>query len=414
LTALAIFVITFTGVALTRLPWVKLDRPAAAFLGAVAMVIFGVLTPVEAVAAIDWDTLSLLLGMMIIIAGLQQDGYTQSLARLVLGRARSARQLLLLVVIFTGVASAFLVNDAVVLVFTPLLVIYCRSRGLNPLPFLLAEAMASNIGGTATITGNPQNMLIGLQSGISYGGFLARLLPVAVVSSLVLVASVLLLYRKELQRPLGPGDGTEGEEAPPSLRVKPSAVVLVLVVLGFLLNRWVGLPIPLIALTGAGVVLALGSSSPRHVFAQVDWVLLLFFGGLFVVVGGAVHAGLFDWAIGAVPITRDLSGIGLLHGLSLVLSQLVSNVPYTVLMLPVLQSQDSSLLWLSLASAATLAGNLTLIGAVANLIVAEQAKQYGIEISFGEFFKLGLWVTTGSMLISLGVLGAEQFLGLLD
>jgi Na+/H+ antiporter NhaD/arsenite permease-like protein len=419
--SLVIFVVTFLGVALTRLRWVSLgvslDRPVVAFLGAVAMVLSGALSPEAAVATIDWDTLSLLLGMMLVIAGLQQDGYTQALARASLGRASTPRQLLLVVVVVTGVASAFLVNDAVVLVFTPILVAHCRSRGLNPVPFLLAEAMASNIGGVATITGNPQNMLVGLRSGVSYADFMARLLPVAVLSSVVLVASVGWLYRKELRKPPAPWR----EENPPSppLRkggvkgfLRPSAPVLALVVLGFLLTRWTGVGVPLVALAGAGLVLAVGGHSPRDLFARVDWVLLLFFASLFVVIGGLVQAGWLDPVIDAVPVSRDLAGIAFLHGVSLVLSQLVSNVPYTVLMLPVLEPpQASDLLWLSLASAATLAGNLTLIGAVANLIVAEQAKRDGVVITFGQFFRLGLPVTALSLLISLLVLWGEQALG---
>jgi Na+/H+ antiporter NhaD/arsenite permease-like protein len=141
--------------------------------------------------------------------------------------------------------------------------------------------------------------------------------------------------------------------------------------------------------------------------------LLLFFAALFVVIGGAVHEGLLDWAIESARLTNDLAGVGLLHGLSLVLSQLISNVPYTVLMVPVLQPLDSDLLWLSLASSATLAGNPTLIGAVANLIVVEQANHQGVQVTFWEFFKLGLLVTVLSLLISLLVLWGERAVGVL-
>jgi Na+/H+ antiporter NhaD/arsenite permease-like protein len=411
--ALVIFIVTFLGVALTRLPWVKLDRPVVAFLGAVAMVLFGVLTPAEAVAAIDWDTLALLLGMMIIIAGLQQDEYTQAAAAAVLGRAKSPRQLLVLVIIFTGVASAFLVNDAVVLVFTPILIAYCKGRELNPTPFLLAEAMASNIGGVATITGNPQNMLIGLQSGISYVGFLLRLLPVALLSSAILLVLTSWMYRKDLRQPFRLDDIEQRSDFRPLNKIKPSEIILSLVVLGFLISRWIGVEVPLIALAGAGLILTFNRNSPRDIFGQVDWVLLLFFAALFVVIGGAVHAGLLDWTIESARLTSDFAGVGLLHGLSLALSQLISNVPHTILMVPLLQPLDSDLLWLSLASSATLAGNLTLMGAVANLIVVERANQQGVEVTFWEFFKLGLLVTALSLLVSLLVLWGERTLGVL-
>lgn len=411
--ALAIFAITFTGVALTRLPWVRVDRPVAAFLGAVAMVLFGVLTVPEAVSAIDWNTIALLLGMMVIIGGLQRDGYVEALATALLGRAKSGRQLLVVVVLFTGVASAFLVNDAVVLVVTPLVIAFCRAKGLNPLPFLLAEAMASNIGSTATITGNPQNVLIGLQSGLSFGRFMLFLLPVAALSIVLLIAVTQRLYRNELRKPFmaQPGGPAPGLAMP--TRVKPSGVILILVVLGFLLGPWLEIELPLIALTGAGLVLASSGHGPREIFRQVDWVLLLFFAALFVVIGGAVQEGLFDWAIDGVAIRSDVAGGATLHGASLLLSQLISNVPFTVLMLPILQSQSSDFLWISLASGATLAGNLTLIGAVANLIVAEGALQQGVRISFWEFFKLGLPVTALTLLISLAVLSLEHVLGFL-
>jgi Na+/H+ antiporter NhaD/arsenite permease-like protein len=376
------------------------------------MVLFGVMTPPQAVNAINWDTISLLLGMMVIIAGLQNDGYAQTLTMMVLGKARSAPQLLVAVIGFTGLASAFLVNDAVVLVMTPILVTCCRARGLNPVPFLLAEAMASNIGGAATITGNPQNMLIGLQAGISYGGFLLRLLPVAVAGSLVLWGCTWWVYRRELKHRFNSVEESPDRVQRPS-RYRPSGMILVMVVLGFMTSRWTGVEVPMVALAGAGLVLASSGRSPRDLFIRVDWVLLLFFAGLFVVIGGAVGSGLLDRVIEAAPVTRDFSGIALLHGLSLGLSQIISNVPYTVLMTPILQAQQSDLLWLSLASAATLAGNLTLIGAVANLIVSEEAAREGVQITFGEFFRLGLPVTALSMGISLIVLWIESALGLL-
>jgi Na+/H+ antiporter NhaD/arsenite permease-like protein len=178
-------------------------------------------------------------------------------------------------------------------------------------------------------------------------------------------------------------------------------------------SRWTGVDVPLVALTGAGLVLACSGRSPRDLFVRVDWVLLLFFAGLFVVIGGAVGSGLLDRVIDVAPLTGDFAGVALLHGLSLGLSQLVSNVPYVVLMTPIMQAQQSDLLWLSLASAATLAGNLTLIGAVSNLIVAEEAAQEGVQITFGEFFKLGLPVTALSMGVSLVVLWVESALGFL-
>lgn len=411
--ALVIFTLTFIGVSVTRLPWVKVDRPATAFMGAVAMVLFSVLTFPEAIATVDWDTIGLLLGMMVVIGALQADGYTGTFALSLFGRARSPTWLLAIVVIFTGVASAFLVNDAVVLVTTPLIIAYCRDRGLNPIPFLLAEAMASNIGSAATITGNPQNVLIGLRSGISFGRFLILLLPVTALSSVVLILVTRRMFRNDLAAPFPdkPAGKVDGPRARP--RIRPSLVILALVVVAFIMSPWLGIELPLIALVGAAMVLVASGHHPRDVFRRVDWVLLLFFTGLFVVIGGVVHQGLFDGIVNRVDLRNDLAGIGSIHGISLVLSQAISNVPFTVLMLPVMEHHAGDLLWLSLAAGATLAGNLTLIGAVANLIVAEGAAAMGVRISFWQFLRLGLPVTAITLGLSILTLWIEHALGFL-
>ena len=410
--ALSIFLVTFAGIAVTRIPWLKVDRPVAAFLGAVAMVLFGVLTLTDAINAVDWGTIALLLGMMVLIAVLQQDGYTEALAATLFGRARTGTQLLVIIVAFTGVASAFLVNDAVVLVATPLIIAFCRGRGLNPLPFLLAEAMASNIGSAATITGNPQNVLIGLRSDISFGRFLVSLLPISVLASVALVFVTRWSYRRDLARPFAATPAETAQGYHHLRRVRPSGVILLCVVVAFVLSPWLDVKLPVIALTGAALALLTSRHNPQETFRRVDWVLLLFFTSLFIVIHGAVQEGLFDRLIDGVKLKDNLAGIGSIHGVSLVMSQLISNVPFTVLMLPIMQGYTGDLLWLSLAAGATLAGNLTLIGAVANLIVAEGGAKDGVRISFWDFFRLGLPVTAISMVISIGVLWLEHSTGL--
>jgi len=170
-TALIIFIITYIGIIFTRLPRMNIDRPSAAFFGAVAMILFGVLTFDEAIHAIDFNTIALLLGMMIIISTLEIDGFFEWIATRTLAIADTPFKLLVVLSFTTGIASAFLVNDAVVLLFTPVIIGMCLSLRLNPIPFLIAEILSSNIGSAMTITGNPQNMLIGINSGISYGQF---------------------------------------------------------------------------------------------------------------------------------------------------------------------------------------------------------------------------------------------------
>jgi Na+/H+ antiporter NhaD/arsenite permease-like protein len=419
LTALVIFVVTYVGIALTRLPLIRrVNRPAAAFAGAVAMVLFGVLTLDEAFRAVDWNTIALLLGMMVVVACLARDGYLEKAAALTFGRARTPWGLLLMVVALTAVASAVLVNDTAVLVLTPLVILACRRLSVSPIPFLVAEAMASNIGSVPSAVGNPQNVIVALQSGISFERFALHLLPGAVASGLLLLAVVRWVYRKEFRRagprPLdaepraeGPGEGAQGS----GMLTYLSPAVTVLVIVGFATSTWTGLSLPLVALFGAGVLLLANLPNADNLFGRVDWTLLLFFAGLFIVMGGISRQDYFKDVVDSVELGTGPVGIAWVHGAALALSQVVSNVPFTILMVPVLSGQGSDLLWLSLASAATLAGNLTLVGAVANLIVAQVAEKDGIVVSFWEFLKAGLIVTVGSVLISWGLLVVQAQAG---
>lgn len=402
-TAVIIFIITFLGIIYTRLPKVNIDRPSAAFFGAVAMILFGVLTFEEAVLAIDFNTIALLLGMMIVIAVLELDGFFTFIAEKTISLSKSRNQLLTIIIFVTGIASAFLVNDAVVLLFTPVIIQICRSAKLNPVPYLIAEILSSNIGSAMTITGNPQNILIGMQSGIPYTYFLLHLLPISVIGMILIVVTIKLLFRKEF------GKETELKFQEDdfdydfkSMRI--SVPIFMGIILLFFFSHTFNISIPLIALTGASLILIFGKIKPSKVIKEVDWVLLLFFAGLFIVVHGIEKVGVLDQFINNTPISNNFEGIVSLHVLSLVLSQIVSNVPYTILMLPILKSASSDLLWLSLASAATLAGNATIIGAVANLIVVEVAKKYNIEIGFWQFFKIGIIITIVTLLISVLIL----------
>lgn len=402
-TAIIIFIITFLGIIFTQLPKVNIDRPSAAFFGAVAMILFGVLSFEEAVAAIDYNTIGLLLGMMIIIAVLEIDGFFTLVAEKAISLSRSRFQLLFIVVFVSGIASAFLVNDAVVLLFTPVIIQICSSGKLNPIPYLIAEIMASNIGSTMAITGNPQNILIGINSGIPYGKFLLHLMPISLIGLFTLVFLMKVIFRTDFsskEKLIFHEKELNYDYASMKFSVPIFAIVLIL----FFFSKMVNLAIPVIALTGASLILILGKIKPSKVIKEVDWVLLLFFAGLFIVVHGIEKVGVLNPFIEETPLTSNLDGIVGIHLLSLFLSQIVSNVPYTILMLPILKAASSELLWLSLASAATLAGNATIIGAVANLIVIEVAKSYGVEIKFWQFIKAGLIVTVATMLVSVVIL----------
>jgi Na+/H+ antiporter NhaD/arsenite permease-like protein len=400
ITALIIFIITYIGIIFTRLPKINIDRPSAAFFGAVAMIVFGVMSFKEAVMAVDYNTIALLLGMMIIISTLQLDGFFSLIAEKTLSLSGTPFKLLVIITFVTGIASAFLVNDAVVLLFTPVIIAICRTSSLNPIPYLMAEILSSNIGSTMTITGNPQNMLIGMNSGIGYASFFFRLLPVSLLGMVVIVYVVRWFYRSHFA--YGAVIAVKSHQFEYKYNsMKFSVPVFIGVVVMFFLGKVFNLSIPVIALAGASLILIFGRVKPSEVIKNVDWVLLLFFASLFIVVEGAVKAGLMNYFIQEHGLMESTGGIAKLHGLSLFMSQIVSNVPYTVMMLPVLKPLSSDILWLSLASASTLAGNATIIGAMANLIVIESAGKQHIKIKFMEFFKVGIVVTLLSFIISM-------------
>ena len=413
--AAVILALTYVGVAVTRLPRVNLDRPSAAFTGAVLMVLVGVLSFDAAMKEIDFHIIGLLLGMMLLVAVLKQAGFFAYLASQLLSIGTSPVRLMIMVVVATGVLSALLVNDAVVLLFTPVVVQACRIMRVNPVPYLIAEAMASNIGSTATIVGNPQNMLIGTKSGISFGYFFLALAPVAIAGLAALVLIIWLFYRREFRD----GFDTDLTLLREQARVQPNVlrralVILVPTVIAFFLSSTLGVSISVIALAAGAAVLLIARVRPAEVIREVDWVLLLFFVGLFVVIGGARQAGVLDVILDNVTITPDLKGIVLLHLVSTAVSQLVSNVPLTMLVIPIIEQVPGKALWISLASGATLGGNMTIIGAVANLIVAEVASRDGVNISFRQFLVVGVVVTAVTLALSIGILAAEWKLGFLD
>jgi Na+/H+ antiporter NhaD/arsenite permease-like protein len=412
LIATIILIVTYLGVAFTRLPKVNVDRPSAAFTGGVLMILFGVLTFEEAVKAIDINTIALLLGMMILVSALKVVGFFDLLAMKSLATAKTPRRLLLLVIIATATASAFLVNDAVVLLFTPVIIQACRARKVNPVPYLIAEAMASNIGSACTIVGNPQNMLIGIASEISFAHFFFYLLPVSLLSTVVLILIMFRFYRNTLSQDFDfSNDSPVPAQAYDAKAITRLVPILILLIIGFFLSSFVKLSIPVIALGFAALVLLLGKAKPSTIIKEVDWILLLFFAGLFIVIEGAHKAGVLDIFTESIITTPGFLGIASISIVSTVVSQLVSNVPLTMLVLPILKNVPGDVLWIALAAGSTLGGNLTIIGAVANIIVVERASREGIQVQFLEFLKVGTVVTIATIGLAILILGAEYWLG---
>ena len=391
LAAYIIFFASYFVFALGKFPGLKIDRPGAAIIGAVLMVAFRIMSTQEALRAIDFATIVLLFSMMLIVANLHVGGFFEWVAESIVLRL-SAHRLLPAVIFTSGILSAFLVNDIVCLVMTPFVLRLTRRLGLNPLPYLLAVATASNIGSVATITGNPQNMLIGSVSHISYLNFLVHLGPVALAGLFIDWALMHCLYLRgaTISTEREVAAAPELERHPP--RVKP-VIVLAVVLVGFL----VGAPPAMMAALGAAVLLITRTMEPRHVYDEVDWGLLVFFIGLFIIVGGAQRAGLTETLLR--PFNAwNLHRIWSYSLLTALLSNVVSNVPAVMLLKSLVPAfADPHTGWLALAMSSTLGGNLTITGSVANIIVVERARP-DVHIGFREYFRLGLPLTAITLL----------------
>jgi Na+/H+ antiporter NhaD/arsenite permease-like protein len=384
--AYAIFFASYFVFALGKFPGLKIDRPGAAIIGAVLMVAFRIVTAPEALRAIDFPTIVLLFSMTLIVAHLHLGGFFEWIADSTVLRL-SAQQLLAAVVFVSGILSAFLVNDVVCLVMTPFIVRVTRRLALEPLPYLLALATASNIGSVATITGNPQNMLIGSVSQIGYVDFFVHLGPVALAGLCIDWALLHWIYLRRVSRAAPTPISTLSTPAQHRPRMKP-VVVLLIVLAGFL----VGVPPALMAAMGAAALLITRTTEPRLVYDEVDWGLLVFFVGLFIIVGGAERAGLSE-QLRQPFVAWNLQQIWIFSSVTALLSNIVSNVPAVVLLKSLVPGfPDPRIGWLTLAMSSTLAGNLTITGSVANIIVVERARPE-VHIGFREYFRLGLPLT---------------------
>lgn len=383
----AIFALTYLLIATRRLRWLPIGRPAGALVGAVMMVATGALTPAQSFAAIDHDTILLLFGMMALTVYVERAGLFAWVVRGTLARIRRPAVLLVVVSLLSAALSAVLVNDTVCLFLTPFIVALCKRARLPMGPFLMAVATSSNIGSAATLVGNPQNMLIGSMSRIPFVEFLLRAGPAAAAALLVNLALLLWFYRRPLAE--APLLTNVDVEAAPGKRPLLVAAVGAAVLVGF----FSGLHLGYTALAGLVVLILAEREEPRKAFAGVDWTLLLFFASLFIVVRGLVQTGLVERAWTAVSPWVNLHGPAGTAAFTAVVvagSNVVSNVPMTLLAGPHMEALGSPKLgWVMLAFVSTVAGNLTLLGSVANIIVAERARAH-YELGFFEYLKFGV------------------------
>ncbi|MGK2925466.1 MAG: anion transporter [Lysobacterales bacterium] len=388
-----VFGLVYLGMFLGRLPQLALDRTGVALLGAIVLIVSGVLTPQAAWLAVDLPTLGLLFGLMVVSAQFRLGGFYSHFTLRLSTLGIPAPGLLALVVASAGALSAFLSNDIICLVMAPVLIAGCLGRQLNPVPFLLALACAANIGSAATLIGNPQNMLIGQVLQLDFATYSLQALVPVLAGLAVTWAVVARLYRGRW----------EMRREPPELQIRPFspwqtgkafAVLLVLVAV-FLLGSW---PREIVALAAAGVLLTSRSMHSRDMLQLVDWQLLVLFAGLFVVnhallqtgAPAALVADLRAWGM-------DIAQPGWLMAATIGLSNMVSNVPAVMLLLPY---ADDGLGGTVLAVFSTLAGNLLIVGSIANIIVVDQAARYGITISWREHARIGIPVTLVSLAVA--------------
>ncbi len=414
--SIVVFVITYIFIATEKIP-----RVAAALGGAAAMVVIGAATAESAFfspeTGVDWDVIFLLLGMMVIVGVLRQTGLFEYLAiwSAKRAKARPFRMMVVLVVI-TAVASALLDNVTTVLLVAPVTLLVCERLGVDPVPYLLAEAMASNIGGAATLIGDPPNIIIASRADLSFNDFVINLAPIVVVLMVIFVGLCWLLWGRFMtydpERAARVLSLEENDVISDPKLLRRTLAVLALTLVGFVLHSALNVEPAIVALLGAGLAVTLSGVSSSKYLADVEWETLVFFGALFIMVGALVHVGVIgqlgEVATAAVGEDYLPAAIGLVVG-SAVISGIVDNIPYVTTMAPLVKdlvsasgdAPQAKALWWALALGADLGGNATAVGASANVVITGIAARNGHPISFWTFTRYGIVVTAVTILASL-------------
>lgn len=412
--SLVVFSLVYLLIATRQLRFINLDRPGAAIVGAVAMVVVGGLPMDVALEAIDLEVMILLFGVLLIAAYLAEARFFRLTTYHVLTRARTARSLLFGLTFVVGALSAFLLNDTVCVLLTPLVLAVVVEARLPALPYLLALASAANVGGVISFSGNPQNMIVGAAAHGTIGFAQYMLLTLPVGAACLALNAVLIgwMFRKEL-----PTEPLVDRQPPkPAIdRVLAGKSLAALALFAGLAIA--GFSLAGSAMAAAAALMLVARTPPKQAFAMVDWQLLVFFAGLFVVVAGIAHAGvlahLFDY-VQPVVARGDLAGDTVFITLVVIASNIVSNVPLVLVAVSWMPSMpDPTWGFIMLAVASTLAGNLTLFGSVANIIVMEAAGPRG-EIGFWRFLRFGLVITIADLIVAFAILGAERAIGVMD
>nr|MDU2065810.1 SLC13 family permease [Sporomusaceae bacterium] len=393
---LTIFVLVIFS--LGRSPIFRVDRAGAALIAAALMVDFGALTFEQAIQSIDFRTIVILFFMMIVLANLKVAGFFELIGNYVLKNVTTKKQLLFAVIFINGILSALCINDIICLLFTPIVLMICQKTDCDPLPQLLGLAIASNIGSAATFLGNPQNILISSLSGISFMSYFLTAFPIALVGLFVSYFIIAYSFRQQLQGKLETKN--DSQEYYHKYLIIKSLIVLALVLIGYIAGKDLAVTSSL----GAALLLMTRRVNPNKIYASIDFNLLVIFSGLFVMVGALEHSGLMTVLVESTTSFIDFGNKGIFAIITIILSNIVSNVPAVLLLKFFLPPDNTVLWWKMLAIFSTFAGNLTITGSIANLIVVEIAKRQNIHISFWDYLKVGLPITIITSLIGLIVL----------
>jgi Na+/H+ antiporter NhaD/arsenite permease-like protein len=383
-----VILVSYVGLGLGYLPGLRMNRATIALVGAALLMALGLLDLSTAWKAIDYKTLIFLFGMMVISANLTASGFFRLAVDYTIRHIHSPLGLLIVLTFGSGILSALFLNDTIALILTPLVVSVTQLLNLNPIPYLLALAGATNLGSVATLSGNPQNILIGSFSGISYLDFAKALTPLALISLVIQVGWLSWLYPevRSLDHYL--------KVEPPNYRIfKPLLIKSLVITAGLLVAFLIGIPTAEATLIAAALLLITRRIKPERILKKVDWNLLVMFSGLFILTEGVLKLGSLQW------FSRFVDDPFSILGVTVLLSNLVSNVPAVLLLHHLIPHPDTQT-WLLLAAASTLAGNLTLLGSVANLIVAEAVAKEGYRLTFGEHLRFGLPLTVVTVALS--------------
>lgn len=409
--ALSIFLLTYVLI-MVRLPGkLRIGRGVAALIGLTLMILLGVVSVTEAWRSIDFDVLFLLIGMMVLVVGLEYCGLFEVISKILVDRFRTRKALLAGIMGISALLAALVLNDAVVLLFTPIVIRTCAKIRADPIPYIVGMLMSANIGSVATAIGNPQNAYIVSFAGLGFIDFSLHLAPVALACMPVAYLIVYAVFRKRIEAEVETKVHKEEPAEIDITRLRFIIFVMVAMFAGFIISSFVGVPlyVPAVCAAAVAVIVVLSKDRTRGpwVVKRVDWSIIAFFIGLFVVMEGVSVSGLLGeisalfpgFGPGETPTILSLSLF------SLVLSNLVSNVP-AVMLLSNLMPPDPEILWYVLAGASTLGGNATFLGSAANVIVAESAERYGVEIDLIRLMAIGIpmaAVTTGLLILMLSL-----------